>query len=169
MKASILQLLLEITTKLRSQDLLPNLWQNAYFWEKIRALHFPSKDIVISYICIIMKKWGDTPLFCIAYIWHSFQFSILDIPKTRVAEVGSLLVRAKMVIKTFIKQVFTIFASNVCFFVRKCKLANLIQCNMRYIQCNSALLAKEALFLTKKGTCFVQSTGSPPHQKWTAS
>ena len=115
------------------------------------------------------EKWGDTPLFCIAYIWHSFQFSILDIPKTRVAEVGSLLVRAKMVIKTFIKQVFTIFATNVCFFVRKCKLANLIQCNMRYIQCNSALLAKEALFLTKKGTCFVQSTGSPPHQKWTAS
>ena len=102
-------------------------------------------------------------------LWHSFQFSILDIPKTRVAEVGSLLVRAKIVIKTFIKQVFTIFATNVCFFVRKCKLANLIQCNMRYIQCNSAPLAKEALFLTKKGTCFVQSTGSPPHQKWTAS
>ena len=39
---------------------------------------------------------------------------------------------------------------------------------MRYIQCNSAPLAKEALFLTKKGTCFVQSTGSPPHQKVTS-
>ena len=61
------------------------------------------------------------------------------------------------------------FCVKCVFFVRKCKLANLIQCNMRYIQCNSALLAKEALFLTKKGTCFVQSTGSPPHQKWTAS
>ena len=112
------------------------------------------------------EKWGDTPLFCIAYIWHSFQFSILDIPKTRSWQPFG---KGKNGHKNFHQASIYYFCVKCVFFVRKCKLANLIQCNMRYIQCNSALLAKEALFLTKKGTCFVQSTGSPPHQKWTAS
>ena len=47
----------------------------------------------------------------------------------------------------------------ICYFCDKCvvfaqnyKFANLIQYNMQYIPCNSALLAKETLFLTQKGT-----------------
>ena len=40
---------------------------------------------------------------------------ILKYALTRVAEVGSLSSGAKMVIKTFIKRVFTIFATNASF------------------------------------------------------
>ena len=64
---------------------------------------------------------------------------------TRVAKVGSLSARAKMVIKTFVKHVFTMFAT---IFLRV--IAN--QYNMIYITCNRKLLAKVALFLSKKGT-----------------
>ena len=39
---------------------------------------------------------------------------------------------------------------------RNRKFANLTQCNMQYIPCNSALLAQETLFLTQKGTFFAQ-------------
>ena len=40
---------------------------------------------------------------------------ILKYALTRVAEVGSLSSGAKMVIKTFVKRVFTIFATNASF------------------------------------------------------
>ena len=42
------------------------------------------------------------------------------------------------------------FATNALFFLRNCKFAYLTQYNMQYIPCKSALLAKEALFLSKK-------------------
>ena len=48
------------------------------------------------------------------------------------------------------------FRDKCVVFVPNCKFANLNQYNMQYIPCNSALLAKEALFLTKTGTFFVQ-------------
>ena len=43
--------------------------------------------------------------------------TVLELPgiDTRVAEVGSLSSGAKIVIKTFVKRVFTIFATNVSF------------------------------------------------------
>ena len=53
--------------------------------------------------------------------------------RCRVAKLGSLSSGAKMAMKIFVKRVFTIFAWN-----------------MQYIPCNSALLAQETLFLTKK-------------------
>ena len=39
---------------------------------------------------------------------------------------------------------------------RNCKFANLIQYNMQYMPCNSALLAEKTLFLTQIGTFFPQ-------------
>ena len=39
---------------------------------------------------------------------------------------------------------------------RKCKFANSTQYNMQYIQCNSALLSQETLFLTQKRHFFAQ-------------
>ena len=71
---------------------------------------------------------------------------------SRVAEVGSVKASAKMA---------------VC--VRYCQIANLIQYDMQYIPCNSALLAQKTLFLTQKGTVFqiYKSFGiwedPPPH------
>ena len=41
-------------------------------------------------------------------------------------------------------------------FARNRKIAKLIQWNMQYLPCNSALLAQETLFLTQKGTFFAQ-------------
>ena len=58
----------------------------------------------------------------------------------RVAENGSLSARAKMAIKTFVKRVFTFFATNASFL---CVIANLTQYNMEYIPPNSAFLAQQ--------------------------
>ena len=60
---------------------------------------------------------------------------------------GILLSGAKMVLKTFVKRVFTIFATCALFLG---VIANLNQYNMQYIPCNSALLSQETLVLTKK-------------------
>ena len=65
----------------------------------------------------------------------------------RVAEVGNLSARAKMAIQTFVKRVFTFFATNASFL---CVIANLTQYNMEYIPPNSASLVQETLFLTQK-------------------
>ena len=48
------------------------------------------------------------------------------------------------------------FCDKCIVFAHNSKFANLIQYNMQYILCDSALLAKEALFLTKKRHLFVQ-------------
>ena len=64
-------------------------------------------------------------------------------PGRRVAELGSLSSGAKMAMKIFVKRVITIFATNAYI--------------MQYIPCNSALLAKETLFLTLPKNIFAQS------------
>ena len=52
---------------------------------------------------------------------------------------------------------YLFFFCNKCIvFVRYCQIANLIQYDMQYIPCNSALLAQETLFLTQNGTFFAQ-------------
>ena len=48
------------------------------------------------------------------------------------------------------------FRDKCVVFVGNRKFANLTQLNMQYIPCNSALLAQETLFLTKRGTFFAQ-------------
>ena len=42
------------------------------------------------------------------------------------------------------------FRDKYVVFTRNCKFAHLIQCNMQYIPCNSALLTQGTLFLTPK-------------------
>ena len=68
----------------------------------------------------------------------------------RVAEVGSLLSKAKIAMKIFVNRIY--YFRDKCFvFARNRKFANLTQYNMQYILCNSALLAQETLFFTQKG------------------
>ena len=67
-----------------------------------------------------------------------------------MTEVGSLSSKAKMAMKIFVKR------DNCVVFARNRKFANLIQYNMQYKPCNSALLAQETMFLTQKGTFFTQ-------------
>ena len=67
-----------------------------------------------------------------------------------MAEVGSLSAKAKMAIKVFVRRVFAIFGDKCVVFARNCKFANLIQYDMQYTPCNSALLAQKTLFLTPK-------------------
>ena len=51
------------------------------------------------------------------------------------------------------RQVRIYFIRDKCVvFARNCKFANLTQYNMQNIPCNSAFLAQETLFLTKKNT-----------------
>ena len=55
------------------------------------------------------------------------------------------------------RQVHISSSRNKCVtFARNCKLSILIQCNMQYIPCISALLAQETVFLTPKSTFFAQ-------------
>ena len=70
---------------------------------------------------------------------------VFDQTLFRVAEVGSLSARAKLAIKTFVKRIFAIFATNTSFLRI---IANLNQYNMKYVPSNSALL--EILFFAQR-------------------
>ena len=67
-----------------------------------------------------------------------------------VAELGSLSSGAKMVMKIFVKRVFTIFATNASFLRVIANLQILLSkiCNKSHV-INSALLAQKTLFLPK--------------------
>ena len=61
----------------------------------------------------------------------------------------------------FVRRIFAIFASNKrVIFARNCKIANVIQHDMQYVPRNSAFVARETMFLTKKSTVFCPGTKS---------
>ena len=56
----------------------------------------------------------------------------------------------------FVRRIFAIFATNKrVIFARNCKIANVIQHDMRYVPRNSAFVARETLILTKKKHCIL--------------
>ena len=71
---------------------------------------------------------------------------------SRVAEVGSLSASAKMALQIFDRRKFAIFGTKAS---RLRVIANLIQYNMQYKPCNSALHPQKTLFLTKKNNTFL--------------
>ena len=79
-------------------------------------------------------------------------------PHCRVAEVGSLSVGAKVAIKikTFVRRVLAIFATNASFLrvIANLQIKLSIICNMYHVIVH--LLPKKTLFLTKKSTFLVQ-------------
>ena len=106
------------------------------------------------------KMWGlDEPTMLL--IFHKcmrFLFIQNYGGHGRVAKVGSHSARAKMATKIF-RHARICYSRNKCVvFARKCKFANLIQYNMQYIPWNTAHLAQETLFLTKKSTSFCPKT-----------
>ena len=94
--------------------------------------HFTTVTQLGTIPCMVL------PLFCI--------------PTLRVAEVGSLSSKAKMVMKIFVKRVFTIVATNASFLrvIANLKTQLSIICKIYHVIVH--FLPKETLFLTQKGT-----------------
>ena len=67
-----------------------------------------------------------------------------------VAEDGRLSAHAKMPL-ILSSGAYLLIRDKCVIFARNCKIANSFQCNMQYIQCNSAFLDHKALFLSVFG------------------
>ena len=59
--------------------------------------------------------------------------------------------------KSFHQARICYFRHKCIVFAHNCKFANLTQYDVQYIPCNSALLAQETLFSTRKSTFLAQS------------
>ena len=105
--------------------------------------------------CKIFVHWAALVLETKFLGWKRLPLSAITFVICRGAEVGSLSARAKMATK-LLSGAYLLFLRQMRRFCAYCKFANLIQYNMQYIPCNSALLAQETLLLTQKGTFFVQ-------------
>ena len=96
---------------------------------------------------MLLEPWCTDSITTALNFGYDFVLLLHFFGPSRVAEVGS---RMQKWPQNFHHAHICYFRDKFVVFARNCKFANLIQHNMQYIPCNSALPAQETLFFTRK-------------------